>query len=240
MPARSVPSAPMSEIVTYEATGRVATITLNRPEARNAVNGDVATGMEAAIDRLEDDDDVWVGRPPRQHRGPGAAGVLRRRRPEGDQRRQRRPARHAAGRLRRLRLPRAPQAGHRRRRRPRHRRRVRDRARRRPRRRHHPLGVRARRSQAQPRRRRRRAVPPALGPSARPRRWRRSSPASRSRPSGPTRSGSSSRLVEPGEAEAEAAPPGRADHGVRAAGRVREPPGRAGRRLRGRRDAEAR
>jgi enoyl-CoA hydratase len=51
----------MSDIVTYEATGRVATITLNRPEARNAVNGDVAAGMEAAIDRLEGDDDVWVG-----------------------------------------------------------------------------------------------------------------------------------------------------------------------------------
>ena len=50
----------MSEIVTYDAAGRVATITLNRPEARNAINGDVATGMEAAIDRLEADDDVWV------------------------------------------------------------------------------------------------------------------------------------------------------------------------------------
>jgi len=51
----------MSEIVSYQASDRVATITLNRPEARNAVNGDVATGLEAAIDRLEADDDVWVG-----------------------------------------------------------------------------------------------------------------------------------------------------------------------------------
>ena len=51
----------MSEIVTYEASGRVALITLNRPEARNAVNGDVAQGMEAAIDKMEADDDVWVG-----------------------------------------------------------------------------------------------------------------------------------------------------------------------------------
>ncbi len=51
----------MSEIVTYEAAGRVAVITLNRPEARNAVNGDVATGLEAAVDRLEADDGVWVG-----------------------------------------------------------------------------------------------------------------------------------------------------------------------------------
>ena len=51
----------MSDIVTYEATGRIAVITLNRPEARNAVNGDVAEGLEAAIDLLEGDDDVWVG-----------------------------------------------------------------------------------------------------------------------------------------------------------------------------------
>jgi enoyl-CoA hydratase len=51
----------MSDIVTYKATGRIAIITLNRPEARNAVNGDVAEGLEAAIDLLEGDDDVWVG-----------------------------------------------------------------------------------------------------------------------------------------------------------------------------------
>ncbi|MFV0306697.1 MAG: enoyl-CoA hydratase-related protein [Desertimonas sp.] len=51
----------MSDIVTYQADGRVALITLNRPEARNAVNGDVAQGLEAAIDRLEADDAVWVG-----------------------------------------------------------------------------------------------------------------------------------------------------------------------------------
>ncbi|MGA1649610.1 MAG: enoyl-CoA hydratase-related protein [Ilumatobacteraceae bacterium] len=51
----------MSNIVTYQADGRVGIITLNRPEARNAVNGDVASGMEAAIDALENDDSVWVG-----------------------------------------------------------------------------------------------------------------------------------------------------------------------------------
>ena len=51
----------MSETVTYEATGRVAVITLNRPEARNAVNGALATGLEAAIDCLEGDDGLWVG-----------------------------------------------------------------------------------------------------------------------------------------------------------------------------------
>jgi len=50
-----------ADVVTYEARGRIALITLNRPEARNAVNGAVATAMEAAIDRMEDDDDIWVG-----------------------------------------------------------------------------------------------------------------------------------------------------------------------------------
>ncbi|MEY4223886.1 MAG: hypothetical protein RIS33_820 [Actinomycetota bacterium] len=51
----------MSDIVKYQADGRIGIITLNRPEARNAVNGDVAQGMEAAIDALEADDNVWVG-----------------------------------------------------------------------------------------------------------------------------------------------------------------------------------
>ena len=50
----------MSDIVQYETQGRIAVITLNRPDARNAVNGDVASGMEAAIDQLEADADVWV------------------------------------------------------------------------------------------------------------------------------------------------------------------------------------
>ena len=51
----------MSDIVNYEVRGRIAVMTLNRPEARNAVNGAVASGLEAAIDQMEGDDDVWVG-----------------------------------------------------------------------------------------------------------------------------------------------------------------------------------
>ncbi len=47
--------------VDYEAIGRIAIITINRPEARNAVNGAVAEGIEAAIDRLEADDSLTVG-----------------------------------------------------------------------------------------------------------------------------------------------------------------------------------
>ena len=51
----------MANIVEYEVRGKVAIITLNRPEARNAVNGDVASGLEAAIDKLEVDSNVWIG-----------------------------------------------------------------------------------------------------------------------------------------------------------------------------------
>ena len=47
--------------VLYSASDRIAVVTLNRPEARNAVDPKMALGIEAAIDRIEDDPDVWVG-----------------------------------------------------------------------------------------------------------------------------------------------------------------------------------
>jgi enoyl-CoA hydratase len=47
--------------IEYSTEGHVATITINRPEARNAVNGEVANGIEEAIDRLEADDALWIG-----------------------------------------------------------------------------------------------------------------------------------------------------------------------------------
>lgn len=50
----------MSDVVTLETRERVAIITLDRPQARNAVNGDVARGMEEAIDAVESDDSIWV------------------------------------------------------------------------------------------------------------------------------------------------------------------------------------
>jgi enoyl-CoA hydratase len=46
--------------IDVEERGHVAVLTINRPEARNAVNGDVANGLEAAIDRVEESDDLWV------------------------------------------------------------------------------------------------------------------------------------------------------------------------------------
>jgi enoyl-CoA hydratase len=47
--------------IEFTTEGHRAIITINRPEARNAVNADVANGIEEAIDRLEDDDSLWVG-----------------------------------------------------------------------------------------------------------------------------------------------------------------------------------
>ena len=48
-------------MIDYDVQGRVAVLTLNRPEARNAINRQVAQEMEAAIDQLEADPAVWVG-----------------------------------------------------------------------------------------------------------------------------------------------------------------------------------
>jgi enoyl-CoA hydratase len=47
--------------VRYETVDRVAVITLDRPEARNAVDREVAVALEAAVDRLEDDPALRVG-----------------------------------------------------------------------------------------------------------------------------------------------------------------------------------
>jgi enoyl-CoA hydratase len=46
--------------VTYEEHGPVAVITMDRPEARNAIDGPAAEGIEAALDRLDADDDRRV------------------------------------------------------------------------------------------------------------------------------------------------------------------------------------
>ncbi|MEZ5341563.1 MAG: enoyl-CoA hydratase-related protein [Acidimicrobiales bacterium] len=47
--------------IEYDVNDHIAVITINRPEARNAVNGEVATGIEAALDHMEADPDIWVG-----------------------------------------------------------------------------------------------------------------------------------------------------------------------------------
>ena len=51
----------MSEVVAAEVFGRVLVISIDRPEARNAINQEVATGVAAALDRLEGDPQLAVG-----------------------------------------------------------------------------------------------------------------------------------------------------------------------------------
>ncbi|MEB2284884.1 MAG: enoyl-CoA hydratase [Polyangiaceae bacterium UTPRO1] len=48
-------------MIEYRKEGNVAVVTIDRPDARNAVNTDVARGLEDAIDKIEADDEVWVG-----------------------------------------------------------------------------------------------------------------------------------------------------------------------------------
>ena len=48
-------------LVTYALEDHIATITLNRPEARNAINGAMRNDLNAAWDRFRDDEDAWVG-----------------------------------------------------------------------------------------------------------------------------------------------------------------------------------
>jgi enoyl-CoA hydratase len=50
----------MADAVLTEVDGGIAVITINRPEARNAVNGDVARGIATAIDELDAAADVRV------------------------------------------------------------------------------------------------------------------------------------------------------------------------------------
>jgi len=50
----------VSEVL-YSAADRIGVITLNRPDARNAVDRAMALGIEAAVDGIESDPDVWVG-----------------------------------------------------------------------------------------------------------------------------------------------------------------------------------
>src|SRR5207248_10948519 len=46
--------------VRYGVEGRVATITIDRPEARNALDPPMLFGLAEAWDKAEEDDDIWV------------------------------------------------------------------------------------------------------------------------------------------------------------------------------------
>ncbi len=51
----------MTEQVLYEVDGHVATLTLNRPDQRNAISPELTAALGAALDRFEADESVWVG-----------------------------------------------------------------------------------------------------------------------------------------------------------------------------------
>jgi enoyl-CoA hydratase len=50
----------VSDELLRERQGHIEILTINRPEARNAINGAVSKGFAAAFDELETDDDCWV------------------------------------------------------------------------------------------------------------------------------------------------------------------------------------
>ncbi|MSV91387.1 MAG: enoyl-CoA hydratase, partial [Actinobacteria bacterium] len=43
-----------------ETRGRVLVLTLDRPEARNAINAETTEAIVEALDRFEADPDLWV------------------------------------------------------------------------------------------------------------------------------------------------------------------------------------
>ncbi len=51
----------MPGTVRYERDGNVATITYNRPEVLNAINGELRQDLNAAWEAFRDDEDAWVG-----------------------------------------------------------------------------------------------------------------------------------------------------------------------------------
>jgi E-phenylitaconyl-CoA hydratase len=50
----------MGDTVRYEVDGHVATITYNRPEALNAINGEMRNDINAAFARFRDEQDAWI------------------------------------------------------------------------------------------------------------------------------------------------------------------------------------
>jgi enoyl-CoA hydratase len=50
----------MADVVLRERMGHVEVLTINRPEARNAINGPVSLAMSGFMDELAEDPDCWV------------------------------------------------------------------------------------------------------------------------------------------------------------------------------------
>ena len=50
----------MTDVTRFEIKGRVATITLNRPEAMNALNPELRFALSQHFDEVEHNDDIWI------------------------------------------------------------------------------------------------------------------------------------------------------------------------------------
>ena len=53
-------AAPVADLVRYDLDGHVATITYNRPERLNAIDGAMRQALNAAFSRFRDEEDAWV------------------------------------------------------------------------------------------------------------------------------------------------------------------------------------
>lgn len=58
--AVSQPASTTDDLVLYEVRGRIAVITLNRPQKRNAFNADLVRALRTALGRMDSDPDVRV------------------------------------------------------------------------------------------------------------------------------------------------------------------------------------
>ena len=50
----------MSDTVLYEREGKIATITYNRPESLNAINGQLREDLNKAWETFRNDDEAWI------------------------------------------------------------------------------------------------------------------------------------------------------------------------------------
>src|SRR5437773_3425912 len=67
----------VNDSVLYNLDGHVATITYNRPDALNAINGEMRWGLNDAFSRFRDDEEAWVAIVTGAGRAFSAGGDLR-------------------------------------------------------------------------------------------------------------------------------------------------------------------